>query len=206
MARIALAAASIALLSLSALTAAHAQVGATIVIQSGSPHYQRPAPALVQYQAPPPPRYEAVPRHRRGMAWVPGHWEWRGHRHVWMQGHWVKARPATTTASRAGWSTTAAGPCSAAAGTVTATAWPTATTGTATVTAYPTAATASPTTPAATDCNRAQLSANKRYVSRIGTTGCRRGGFSAQLKLGAAQAREVGHHHRARRHQHGTGA
>ena len=93
MARIALAAASIALLSLSALTAAHAQVGATIVIQSGSPHYQRPAPALVQYQAPPPPRYEAVPRHRRGMAWVPGHWEWRGHRHVWMQGHWVKARP-----------------------------------------------------------------------------------------------------------------
>ena len=47
MARIALAAASIALLSLSALTAAHAQVGATIVIQSGSPHYQRPAPALV---------------------------------------------------------------------------------------------------------------------------------------------------------------
>lgn len=83
MARIALAAASIALLSLSALTA-HAQVGATIVIQSGSPHYQRPAPVLVQYQAPPPPR---------GMAWAPGHWEWRGHRHMWMQGYWVKARP-----------------------------------------------------------------------------------------------------------------
>ena len=99
-----------------------------------------------------------------------------------------------------------AAPLHARARTVTATAWPTATTGTATVTAYPTAATASPTTPAATDCNRAQLSANERYVSRIGTTGCRRGGFSAQLKLGAAQAREVGHHHRARRHQHGTGA
>ena len=60
MARFALAAASIALLSLSALTAAHAQVGATIVIQSGSPHYQRPAPALVQYQAPPPPRRNRV--------------------------------------------------------------------------------------------------------------------------------------------------
>ena len=27
------------------------------------------------------------------MVWVPGHWEWRGHRHVWMQGYWVKARP-----------------------------------------------------------------------------------------------------------------
>lgn len=93
MARNALAAASIALLSLSALTAAHAQVGATVIIQSGSPQYQRPAPALVQYQAPPPPRHEAAPRPRRGMAWVPGHWEWRGHRHVWMAGYWVKARP-----------------------------------------------------------------------------------------------------------------
>jgi hypothetical protein len=58
MARIALAAASIALLSLSALTAAHAQVGATVVIQSGSSHIQHPPPAPVQYQAPPPPPHE----------------------------------------------------------------------------------------------------------------------------------------------------
>ena len=42
MARIALAAASIALLSLSALTAAHAQVGATIVISSGAPPLPAP--------------------------------------------------------------------------------------------------------------------------------------------------------------------
>ena len=42
MARFALAAASIALLSLSALTAAHAQVGATIVIQSGAPTTSAP--------------------------------------------------------------------------------------------------------------------------------------------------------------------
>ncbi len=93
MARNALAAVSIALLSLGAATVAQAQTSATVVIQSGSPQrFQHPAPALVQYQAPPPPRHEARPRHRRGMAWVPGHWEWRGHRHVWMQGYWVKAR------------------------------------------------------------------------------------------------------------------
>lgn len=93
MARKALAAVSIALLSLGAASAAQAQTSATVVIQAGTPIYQQPAPVLVQYQAPPPPRYEVAPHPRRGMVWVPGHWEWRGHRHVWMQGYWVKARP-----------------------------------------------------------------------------------------------------------------
>ena len=95
MARKALAAVSIALLSLGAAAVAQAQTSATVVIQSGSPHYQLPAPGWGphQYQAPPPPRHEAAPRARRGMAWVPGHWEWRGQRHVWRQGYWVKARP-----------------------------------------------------------------------------------------------------------------
>lgn len=96
MARNALAAVSIALLSLGAAAVAQAQTSATVVIQAGTPHYQQhyqhPAPIRTQYHAPPPPRYEAAPRARRGMAWVPGHWEWRGHRHVWMHGHWVKAR------------------------------------------------------------------------------------------------------------------
>lgn len=92
MARNALAAVSFALLSLGAATVAQAQTSATVVIQSGSPHYQHSTPMRVQYQAPPPPRYEAMPRARRGMAWVPGHWEWRGNRHIWMQGQWVKAR------------------------------------------------------------------------------------------------------------------
>lgn len=92
MARNALAAVSIALLSLGAAAVAQAQTSATVVIQAGTPHYQHPAPIRTQYHAPPPPRHEAAPRARRGMAWVPGHWEWRGHRHVWMQGHWVKAR------------------------------------------------------------------------------------------------------------------
>lgn len=93
MTRNALAAVSIALLSLGAATVAQAQTSATVVIQSGQPQYHTGAPVLVQYGPPPAPRYEPVPQPRRGMAWVPGHWEWRGHRHVWMQGYWVKARP-----------------------------------------------------------------------------------------------------------------
>lgn len=66
--------------------AAHAGPATAVVVQSG--------PVQVQYvQAPPPPRYEVVPAPRRGMVWVPGHWEWRGHRHVWMSGYWTKMRP-----------------------------------------------------------------------------------------------------------------
>ena len=78
MARIALAAASIALLSLCALApTAQAATSATIVIQT----------------APPPVHYEAAPRARRGMVWVPGHWEWRHDRYRWIDGYWLKARP-----------------------------------------------------------------------------------------------------------------
>ena len=78
MARTALAAASIALLSLFALApTAQAATSATIVIQT----------------APPPVHYEATPRARRGMVWVPGHWEWRHDRYRWIDGHWIKARP-----------------------------------------------------------------------------------------------------------------
>lgn len=47
----------------------------------------------VQFNAPPPPRREAVPAPRRGYVWAPGYWEPRGHRHTWRAGHWVKARP-----------------------------------------------------------------------------------------------------------------
>ena len=43
--------------------------------------------------APPPLRVEPVPAPRRGYVWVPGHWQWRGHRHVWVAGHWIGARP-----------------------------------------------------------------------------------------------------------------
>lgn len=42
--------------------------------------------------APPAPRYEPLPALRVGYVWVPGYWNWRGHRHVWVAGVWVKER------------------------------------------------------------------------------------------------------------------
>jgi len=42
--------------------------------------------------APPAPRYEVVPAPRAGYVWAPGYWDWRGHRHVWIKGHWERER------------------------------------------------------------------------------------------------------------------
>jgi hypothetical protein len=42
--------------------------------------------------APPPPRVEVVPAPRRGYVWVPGYWDWRHGRHVWVSGAWVRER------------------------------------------------------------------------------------------------------------------
>lgn len=42
---------------------------------------------------PPAVRYEAVPVARPGYVWAPGFWNWNGHRHVWVRGHWVRERP-----------------------------------------------------------------------------------------------------------------
>lgn len=51
------------------------------------------APAVVSVRiAPPPLRVEAIPVSRRGYVWVPGFWDWRGHRHVWVRGTWVRER------------------------------------------------------------------------------------------------------------------
>lgn len=41
---------------------------------------------------PPPPPVEYVPAPRAGWVWVPGFWDWRGHRHFWVRGHWERAR------------------------------------------------------------------------------------------------------------------
>jgi len=43
--------------------------------------------------APPPPQVEVVPPPRVGFVWAPGFWDYRGHRHVWMAGRWVRGRP-----------------------------------------------------------------------------------------------------------------
>jgi hypothetical protein len=42
--------------------------------------------------APPPVRVETVPPPRGGFVWAPGFWEWRGHEHVWVPGHFVHER------------------------------------------------------------------------------------------------------------------
>ena len=49
--------------------------------------------------APPAPYYEPVPVARPGWAWAPGYWDWRGHRHHWVAGHWLRARPGYVFAS-----------------------------------------------------------------------------------------------------------
>jgi hypothetical protein len=41
---------------------------------------------------PPANRYEAVPAPRRGYVWSPGYWNWRGKKHVWVKGVWVRER------------------------------------------------------------------------------------------------------------------
>ena len=43
--------------------------------------------------APPAPRYEVVPPPRAGYVWQPGYWDWRGDRHNWRKGYWVRERP-----------------------------------------------------------------------------------------------------------------
>jgi len=42
--------------------------------------------------APPAPRYEVTPAPRAGYVWIPGYWDYEGHRHVWRKGHWEHER------------------------------------------------------------------------------------------------------------------
>jgi len=42
---------------------------------------------------PPAPVVEVVPGPRVGYVWVPGFWEWRHGRHVWVRGHYLRHRP-----------------------------------------------------------------------------------------------------------------
>ena len=47
---------------------------------------------VVVREAPPAPRNEMVPHARRGYEWVPGYWNWTGHRYAWTRGHWERVR------------------------------------------------------------------------------------------------------------------
>jgi hypothetical protein len=55
--------------------------------------HAQPHVSVVISNAPPAPIYERVPGPRHGYVWAPGYWEWRGHRHDWVRGHYVAARP-----------------------------------------------------------------------------------------------------------------
>jgi hypothetical protein len=55
-----------------------------------------PSIAAVDIQlnfSPPPVRVEPIPVPRRGYVWSPGYWDWRGNRHVWVEGFWIQERP-----------------------------------------------------------------------------------------------------------------
>jgi hypothetical protein len=43
--------------------------------------------------APPAPRVVVMPPPRPGYLWAPGYWNWRGNRHVWQEGSWMRERP-----------------------------------------------------------------------------------------------------------------
>lgn len=45
----------------------------------------------VQYGSP-ASYFEPAPYARRGYIWVPGYWDWRGHRRVWIDGSWSRDR------------------------------------------------------------------------------------------------------------------
>lgn len=60
--------------------------------------YATPALARVDAQVsinigPPAARIEAFPQARRGQQWVPGYWDWRRGRHVWVPGTWLRVQP-----------------------------------------------------------------------------------------------------------------
>ncbi|XAH24253.1 YXWGXW repeat-containing protein [Xylophilus sp. GW821-FHT01B05] len=71
-----------------------AAIAASLAVLSlGAAVLPTAAQAQVYVQvAPPPPRAERMPPPRRGMVWAPGHWEWRGGRHVWVRGVWMQER------------------------------------------------------------------------------------------------------------------
>lgn len=66
---------------------------ATLSLSAALPAAARTSVEFYVNAAPPPPVVEYVPVPRMGWVWVPGFWEWRGHRHFWIGGHWVRARP-----------------------------------------------------------------------------------------------------------------
>lgn len=42
--------------------------------------------------APPPPRIIHAPPPRPGFVWAPGYYRWDGHRHIWVDGRFIRER------------------------------------------------------------------------------------------------------------------
>lgn len=71
-------------------------IAAMLAGSLGSVALPAAAAVIVVQNAPPPLRAERVPSLRRGYVWVPGYWGWRGQRHHWVRGSWMRSRPGFT--------------------------------------------------------------------------------------------------------------
>ena len=58
-----------------------------------SPAMARDSVAFSINVGPPPPRVEYVPPPRTGYVWAPGYWNWNGHKHVWVNGRYMRGHP-----------------------------------------------------------------------------------------------------------------
>lgn len=66
---------------------------AAAALGAGAPVLARTNVDIIVNVAPPPVRVERVPVPRVGFVWVPGYWDYRGHKHHWIRGAWVRERP-----------------------------------------------------------------------------------------------------------------
>ncbi|HWK84561.1 MAG TPA: YXWGXW repeat-containing protein [Caldimonas sp.] len=62
------------------------------VIAAASATFSAAAAQVYVNVGPPASRFEAVPAARPGYLWTPGYWNWRGNRHHWVAGNWVRER------------------------------------------------------------------------------------------------------------------
>ena len=74
-----------------------ARLASAAILAAASAAFVVPAQAArvgvdINIGAPPPPRVEVIPPPRVGYVWTPGYWDWRGGRHYWVGGTYVRER------------------------------------------------------------------------------------------------------------------